>query len=91
MDSESNNPMADYENYLTDGAPLRELIPVIEDGELVGHKVIILDGDLDPISINIDCDGHLEIETEGYDYISLCVDDLTFLAKMARRARKIMR
>lgn len=91
MDNESNDPLADFHEHLTDGAPLRELIPIIEDAELVGHKVIILDGDMDPISINIDCDGYLEIETEGYDYISLCVDDLTFLAKMARRARKIMR
>ena len=70
-----------------------ELYPVWEshcdmDGYewMVAVKFAMQDAEIDPIIVSVDCDGGIEINVEGYNYMSFAPGQLSKIDRMAKAA-----
>jgi len=72
--------------YLKRTYPQNGKLLVDKEGAI---RTVIIDDELDGIECKFNYDGCVEINTEGYTYLSLSIDNLFQLASLIEKAEKM--
>lgn len=92
---DDQDPLNSLYEYLSGGYPVGSAIivrdPVVGPAPNVKVVGFLPDEELDVLTIEFDSDGGIEIQTDGYAYISLSPPLLTEIRRMSREASRLWR